>query len=72
MRPPRALRQAPLTALEVPADGSVPLEPGGVYAKLIDIKPIKAGDMMAVTFTFESGGDLDVLVPVVPVAGASK
>ena len=67
-----AAASAPLTALEVPADGSVPLEPGGVYAKLIDIKPIKAGDMMAVTFTFESGGDLDVLVPVVPVAGASK
>ncbi|MEZ5381656.1 MAG: SCO family protein [Microthrixaceae bacterium] len=57
--------------INVPADGSVALEPGGLHAMLMKVKPIEAGDMMPVTLTFEVAGDVDVLVPVVPTAEAA-
>lgn len=58
--------------IEVAASGDVTLEPGGTHAMLIDVKDIEAGDMMPITLTFENAGDLNVLVPVVPVTEATK
>ena len=58
--------------IEVPADGTATLEPGGTHAMLIDVKAIEAGDLMPVTLTFEQAGEFNVLVPVVPVAEAAS
>ena len=58
--------------VEVPAGGTVTLEPGATHAMLMDVKPVKTGNMMPVTLTFEKAGELNVLVPVVPVTEASR
>lgn len=58
--------------VEVPAEGTVRLEPGGTHAMLMDVKRVESGSMMPVTLTFEKAGELNVLVPVVPVTEATR
>lgn len=58
--------------MEVPAEGTVRLEPGGTHAMLMDVKRVESGSMMPVTLTFEKAGELNVLVPVVPVTEAAR
>lgn len=48
-------------AIEIPADGSVELKPGGYHVMLLDLKKqIKEGDKISVTLTFEQGGEVTV------------
>ena len=47
--------------VEVPANGSVALEPGATHLMLLDLKhPLKEGDRFSGTLTFEKAGPLDV------------
>lgn len=51
--------------LAVPANGSVTLKPGGYHVMLIDLKkPLKAGETVRLTLTFEKAGKVDVSAPV--------
>ncbi len=51
--------------LEVPANGSVELKPGGYHVMLIGLSgALKAGDMVSVKLNFESGASVDLTVPV--------
>ncbi|MGE0503261.1 MAG: copper chaperone PCu(A)C [Rhizobiaceae bacterium] len=56
--------------LEVPAGGSVALEPGGLHIMLMGVgKPFAEGETVPVTLTFEKAGDVDVGFPVHKAAG---
>ena len=47
--------------LEIPAGGSVALEPGGYHVMLMGLKqPLKADECLQLTLTFEKAGDLPV------------
>ncbi|HUO53565.1 MAG TPA: copper chaperone PCu(A)C [Rhodoblastus sp.] len=53
------------SGLPVPAGGSVALKPGGYHVMLIDLKkPLKAGEKVALTLTFEKAGKVEVQAPV--------
>lgn len=54
--------------LAVPAGGSVTLKPGGYHLMLMDLKrPLKQGDKLQLTLTFEKAGTLSVEGPVAPL-----
>jgi copper(I)-binding protein len=56
----------------VPARGRVDLAPGGLHLMLVDpAPPLKAGERVPVTLTFERAGAVDVQVPVEPLQGAA-
>lgn len=47
--------------LDIPAGGSVTLEPGGYHVMLIDLAgPLAEGTELTITLTFERAGDLEV------------
>lgn len=55
-------------ALEIPAGGAVALKPGGTHLMLMDLKrPLKEGDRVPLTLKLESGGDVEVELPVEPL-----
>jgi hypothetical protein len=55
----------PVEAIEVPADGSVALEPGGYHIMLLDVKKVLAvGDTIEVTLTFEKAGEVQTTAEV--------
>ena len=64
------MRAAP--DVPVPARGRVELAPGGLHLMLVDpAPPLKAGERVPVTLTFERAGAVDVQVPVEPLQGAA-
>lgn len=57
------MREVP--SIEVPADGSVELKPGGLHIMLLDVKKTLAvGDTIEVTLTFENAGEVTVTAEV--------
>jgi len=60
------MRMRPLPdGVEVPANGSIALEPGSFHLMLLDLKqPLKQGDRFSGTLTFEKAGPLDVTFDV--------
>jgi periplasmic copper chaperone A len=57
-----------IDGLAVPAGGSVVLKPGGYHLMLMDLKqPLKQGDKLQLTLTFEKAGALSVEGPVAPL-----
>jgi hypothetical protein len=55
------MRMSPLLRLDVPAGGSVRLEPGGKHVMLTGLKPgLANGDKVSLTLTFELSGPLTV------------
>lgn len=55
----------PVESIEVPADGSVALEPGGFHIMLLDVKKVLAvGDTIEVTLTFEKAGEVQATAEV--------
>lgn len=47
--------------IEIPAGGTVTLEPGGYHIMLMDLaKPIESGDTIPVTLDFEQAGRIEV------------
>lgn len=58
-----------LDAAEIPAMGTLEMKPGGLHIMLTGLKaPLKKGETMTLTLTFEKAGKLDVTVPVGGVA----
>ncbi len=51
--------------IEVPADGTVALEPGGYHVMLLDVKKeLVPGDTIEVTLTFERAGEVSATADV--------
>lgn len=56
-----AMTMKQVEGIDIPADGSVNLEPGGFHIMLFDLAgPLKAGDTIPVTLTFEQAGEVKV------------
>ncbi len=54
-----------VSAIDVPANGEVRLEPGGYHVMLMQLaEPLVVGSEFVITLTFESAGDIDVTVEV--------
>lgn len=57
------MRQVP--AIEIKAGGETKLAPGGLHVMMIDMKaPLKEGDTVAITLTFDDGSSKKVEAPV--------
>jgi hypothetical protein len=55
----------PVDGIDVPADGSVELKPGGYHVMFMDLAmPLAAGDTFELTLTFEKAGEKVVTVTV--------
>lgn len=60
-----AMRMRPVSDIPVPAGGTTKLEPGGYHIMLIGLKqPLKEGERVPLTLTFEKGGSITIEVPV--------
>lgn len=58
-------------ALEIPADDTVVLEPGGYHIMLMGLtQPLKVGDMLPATLIFEHGGRVEIEFMVDPADGS--
>jgi periplasmic copper chaperone A len=61
-----------IDALDIPANGEIKLEPGGMHLMLIGLKqPLKEGEVIPLTLEFERAGTLQVQAPVAAI-GASE
>ena len=57
-----------IDGLAVPGGASVMLKPGGYHLMLMDLKqPLKQGDKVGLTLTFEKAGTLAVEGPIAPL-----
>jgi copper(I)-binding protein len=68
------MKMRPVTAIEVKARGKAVLEPGGLHVMMIDLRaPMKEGDSIPITLTFDDGSskqvDAKVVRPGAPPAG---
>ncbi|MCW5774174.1 MAG: copper chaperone PCu(A)C, partial [Rhodospirillaceae bacterium] len=55
----------PVPAIDVPADKPVELKQGGYHLMFLKVKsPLKVGDTVKVTFTFQRAGAVTVSMPV--------
>lgn len=65
------MRMRQLPAIELPAGATVALQPGGLHLMLLGLKrPLKAGDSVPLTLSFEKAGELQLRVPVSAAAPA--
>lgn len=61
----QAMRMRPVEGVDVPAGGSVKLEPGGIHLMLLDMKrDLTPGGALTLTLTFASGVQLEVSASV--------
>jgi copper(I)-binding protein len=59
------MRMRQVASIDVPAGGTVSLEPGGLHIMLIDLRePLKQGETLPLTLTFAKAGKVTVQVPV--------
>lgn len=59
------MRMREVPSIDVPAGGSVALQPGGLHVMLIGLKaPLKQGEVVPLTLTFAKAGTMTVEVPV--------
>jgi periplasmic copper chaperone A len=62
------MRMRRVFSIDVPAGGSVTLEPGGFHVMLMELKePLVAGDRFALTLLFGQAGEMIVDVEVRPL-----
>lgn len=60
------MKMRPVPAIEVKAKGQVVLQPGGLHVMMIDLKaPMKEGDVVPITLTFDDGSSKQVDAKVV-------
>lgn len=55
----------PVEDVEIPLDGPLVLEPGGLHLMLVDVERLEVGDVVAVTLIWETAGDMSVDAQVV-------
>ena len=59
------MKMRPVPAFELPAGGALELKPGSFHVMLIDlVAPLKEGEVVALTLTFDDGSTLEVKAPV--------
>lgn len=59
------MKMRPVEMIEVPANSSVTLEPGGLHIMFIGLKePLKKDDVFTLTFKFEKAGEIATEVTV--------
>jgi copper(I)-binding protein len=62
------MRMRELSAIEVPAQGTVEFKPGGLHLMLVGLKqPLKEGDRYTLTLKFEKAGTVQAPVTVAPL-----
>ncbi|HJS71550.1 MAG TPA: copper chaperone PCu(A)C [Acidimicrobiia bacterium] len=59
---------APADPIDLPADGQLVLEPGGLHLMLIDVDRLDVGEMIEVTLAWETAGDMVIEAEVVDPA----
>ena len=63
------MRMRPLEALDIPANGTVELKPGGTHVMLMELKqPLQAGSALELDLKFEKSGERKVMAKVRPAA----
>lgn len=55
----------PVESLELPQDGTLVLEPGGLHVMLLDVDRLEEGDTVPVTLNWERAGEMTVDARVV-------
>ena len=64
------MRMREVKQIEVPANGTVELKPGGLHLMFINIKaPLKAGEAVPVKLKFAKAGEVEVKMPVNAAGG---
>ena len=59
------MKMRAVSALEVPPGGKLELKPGGYHVMLLDLKqPLKVGDTVPLTLTFQNAGSIAITVDV--------
>jgi copper(I)-binding protein len=59
------MKMRAITSMDVPAGGKLELKPGGYHVMMFDLKqPLKPGDKVPLTLTFEKAGSILVSVDV--------
>lgn len=59
------MTMAPISGVAVTPDADAVLEPGGAHVMLIGLTaPLEEGDMIELTLTFETAGEVTLMVPV--------
>ena len=65
------MKMRPVPAIEVKAKGEAVLKPGGLHVMMIDLKaPMKEGDSVPITLTFDDGSSKQVDAKVVKPSAA--
>lgn len=59
------MRMVPQESIEIPANSSVSLQPGGLHVMLIDLQQdLNEGESLELTLLFERAGEITLTVPV--------
>jgi copper(I)-binding protein len=67
------MRMRAVASLDIPAGGSVTLEPGSYHVMLVDLAhPLSVGDKVPLTLTFQNAGTIDVVAVVEPGAPRAR
>jgi periplasmic copper chaperone A len=62
------MKMRAVSMLEIPPGGKLELKPGGYHLMLLDLKqPMRAGDKVPLTLTFQNAGSIVVSVEVEPM-----
>ena len=65
------MKMRPVPAIDIKAKGEAVLQPGGLHIMMIDLKaPMKEGDVVPITMTFDDGSNKQVDAKVVPPMAA--
>jgi periplasmic copper chaperone A len=60
------MKMRPVAAIDIKAKGEAALKPGGLHVMMIDLKaPMKEGDVVPITLTFDDGSSKKVEAKVV-------
>lgn len=66
------MKMREIKVIDVPANGSVELKPGGLHLMFMDIKsPLKAGEAVPVKLKFQKAGEVEIKVPVREISAGS-
>lgn len=66
------MKMQPAGALEIPAHGMLEMKPGGYHIMLMGLAgPLREGERIELTLTFEKAGNVKIDVPVGAVAAGS-
>ncbi len=64
------MKMREVKAIDVPANGSVDLKPGGLHLMFMDMKaPLKAGETVSVRLKFQKSGEVEVKMQVRDLSG---